>query len=326
MHPLRAILRFVPCFVLLAMLACAAVRAEDLGPVGGFTLKESKHFRIYQQTENDKDLDNLAEKTFKVCEDALVGLEEFFEGTREEPKELKVPLYFIDKPGDYEKIIDWACDQIANKEQAAQQRKILKRVTLFPFKGALIFHRAPLLRHPDGAKAIHGPVVHAIGKQLLAINMGPTQHRLPFFLTGGFGYYAEFEVTKEAKVKYVDFDRYYQETEGKSKITQSETLADDNWTKVLKYLIKKKNLMSLQGVMDLEISEMTPSGGAWAYSLASYSVSSKKNRESFKTFLEAFKTNGRENMLNDYVAAYGFESSQDLEKDWIKYVRSSRFK
>ncbi len=302
---------------------------HNLGPLTGFSLEETDRFKIYYQTAEDKKLPKLVEEVWDECDRVFEDFELIFDGPEADAAAKKLPyvpkvsLYMIDKPGDWDKLVDFLVEKLKDKSDANQRKQIWKRVSMIPFGANILFRRDRMQRDPT---RLHGAVVHSLAKHLLSIYLHKPLVPPKMWMTAGFGYYMEITLRDEALVSYIDFNKYYESGAGGDKINQTEILENDNWIKVVKKMTKKeRSRVHIMTVLAADVDALTPEQCAFMYAFVAFLVQ-KRSEPQWNAFLRTFREKGTKELSKDLMAAYEYENLGEMEKDWYRFIRGRKFR
>ncbi len=174
------------------------------------------------------------------------------------------------------------------------------------------------------SKSSYVGVAHTAGTDLMGLVCGMKNR--PFWLNSGYGYYMEFKSHKMSVTSYVDYDAYY--AENKTTVDVKETLGvGQPWAAILRKMAQKADTVDLFTLLYANTTNLTPAKCGYIYALMSYLVSTENRRTQFLVFLDKFRTeDDQENMEKLLVESYGFDTIEAMEKDFYRYVKSSKFK
>ncbi len=166
--------------------------------------------------------------------------------------------------------------------------------------------------------------VHATGAQFLSGQARKSQ--LPFWMSSGMGYYLEHVIFKSCRVHYLDFEKYYESEDGQAETVTGGTLdAQSPWPSAIRKLSKKDKRVSLEGVMNAKIINLSPIQTGYIFALTHFLASDEERVVKYQAFVAALRdgaTPDKELLLE----TYGYASDADFEKDWYEFIESSKFK
>ena len=169
---------------------------------------------------------------------------------------------------------------------------------------------------------------HCLAGDVLRVQMGggnSTGIEGFFAITGGHSYFKEIQLTGETVTSMVD-------TAGSQddEVVKAGGFDDgQKWARTLRSLVKKEKITPTLAELYRVTGpgDLTPETTVLMYSLAQYMQSTPDRLAKFSKFMERVdQSNGRIPSKQEFARIFGFEAADELEADWIEYIKSTAFK
>ena len=166
--------------------------------------------------------------------------------------------------------------------------------------------------------------VHSSGAQFVS---GQTrQAKLPFWLSAGMGYYLEHIILKRCSVHYLDFEKYYESEGGDAETVKGGTLdAEKAWPSAIRKLSKKGKRVSLEKVINAQITTLSPNETGYIFALTHFMVSDEERLKKYQAFVAAVRS-GKKPTKELLLESFGYADDAALEKEWYEFLESTKFK
>ncbi|MEM1083831.1 MAG: hypothetical protein AAGI48_06885 [Verrucomicrobiota bacterium] len=168
--------------------------------------------------------------------------------------------------------------------------------------------------------------VHVIAGALLGKQMGGVSDYGSdgyFSVVTGFAYFKEIKLTKKTETSQIDaagsqFDE----------ITKSRGFEDGtSWAKTLRKLVKKGDVEpNFDALLSWKSQDLDPEKLVLIYSFAHYCNSTPDRLAGFAKMVRRVETSDQIPEAIEFARLMGFESVEDLQKDWTEFVSSTAFK
>jgi len=316
---------------LLALLAAVPLTAQE-SHFDGWKWKErdTDHFRIRAEGTGYDPASRYAEKVWEVVVAVLPGLSEDFSknlfrtpggarGAQAAP--YRHCVYLLGRGDDFNRLVE--VDAGRNGWDGNMVR-LTRRTANYadPHHRYGVFCKADPNRSAGGDRDMTAIFAHSTGSTLLEARS--RSHRLPFWMTAGFGYYVEHRIFERCRVHYLDFQAYYEEND--AEIKRGETLGpDDDWTDVLRRLCRKGTRESLEDVCSAQILTLSPNESGYIFALTCFLVRDEAAREKYRELVGK----AREGAAVDkalLLETYGHADDAALEAAWYEWLEGRDFK
>ena len=336
-QPDLSILAFSIVKILLSLIASAlafpALGQTDHFPDIKWKEKETDHFMLRAHSTNHDPARKLTKRVWKEMSEILPSLVDDFE-----KKEFRTPsgddaskgdrfrftVYLMDDGNTFHEVVQtdakrngWDLDRINLLKQIGNYRD--------PQHRYLVICKTDAQTSQGGDERDKTAVfVHSSGACLLS---GQTrQTNLPFWLTAGMGYYLEHVIFSKCRVHYLDFQKYYASEDGKAETVKGGTLGPDKaWPSAIRKLCKKDKRVSLQGVIDAQITTLSPNETGYIFALTHFMVSDEERLAKYQAFVAAVR-GGKKATKELLLESFGYADDAAFEAEWYQFLESSKFK
>lgn len=194
-----------------------------------------------------------------------------------------------------------------------------------------VFGQGQVLRiRPDNSRAfreVFGPfLTHTISGTLLAKQIGGLSEISPngyFALLTGHSYFKEIQLAGLSATSMISVDDY-----DSDEIAQTRGFADGtSWAKTLRKMVKRDEIkLDLNQMLSLEGSALSPETLVVMYSFSYYMNSTPSRVAALAAMVRRIESNNQIPAAIEIASIFGFDSVEDLEADWIEFVKSTDFK
>ncbi|MEP4078844.1 hypothetical protein [Haloferula sp.] len=168
--------------------------------------------------------------------------------------------------------------------------------------------------------------VHVIAGSLLSRQMGGLSEygsNGAFAVRTGFAYFKEIHLTGKTETQMIDaqgsqFDE----------ITKKAGFEDGkSWAKTLRTLVKRDKIKpDFEKMLSWKSQDLDPEKLVLIFSFAYYCNSTPERLSGFANTIRRVESSNQIPEPIEFARLMGFESVEDLQKDWIEFVTSSSFK
>lgn len=193
------------------------------------------------------------------------------------------------------------------------------------------FPRAKIIRVRDGQernyKKVFSPFpTHLLAEMLISDQMGGISEISPvgyFTLTTGHAFFKEIQLAGRSVTKLIDADEYDDEISSSGGFESGKS-----WAKSLRKLVKKGKITpDLEKLLSVKsASELNPEQLVLMYSLAYYMQSNSSRIASYAKMVQRIESNNQVPAVIEMARIFGFESVEDFQEDWSKFIKSTSFK
>ncbi len=290
--------------------------------IGGFNVKKTRHFKIYYKNTPEP-ARSTAEKVWKFTAKTINGFKARFQPVKDEDGEtrpaVKIIVCIVDTRQDFIKVA-MGLSRMAGRGGKID-RGMIRRVSALPIgigQGMVLCLAGA--NKPTDRK---GFFAHVLAQTLLkyyARNGG-----LPFWISGGFGYYTEFRLFKKTATHYIDYEK---SDKGHKSLVNAETLkSGENWAEAIKEMMKVQTKRGdIRDVLETTIATATPDRIAYIYSFMCFLLRGNGSQSSFSRFLRNPIGADPDEQLKNLQTAYKAMDFLKFQKKWHKYITGSKFK
>lgn len=167
---------------------------------------------------------------------------------------------------------------------------------------------------------------HMIAKSLMAEQMGGITSYGDngyFALLTGFAFYKEIKLGGKSETQLIDasgseFDE----------ITKTSGFEDGrSWARTLRKLVKRdKVIPDFEEMLSWKQLDLDPEKLVLIYSFAHYCQSNTERLSGFARVVRRIESSNQIPEPIEFARLMGFESAEELEKDWIEFITSTDFK
>lgn len=241
--------------------------------------------------------------------------------------------------GDY--YTQWIADEGANKKRAAKESERL-RVLWGNLSGVFLqltkdqaehfgaARIAKIFRIRDGRdfsyKKVFGPFpTHELSVSLALFQMGGRNPRSPkgyFAIARGYSFFKEIQLAGKSETLMVDLNNNDEILDSVRNFEEGQL-----WAKTLKKFVRIGNVKpDLLKLLSYTPTHLTPEELMLVYSFGYYMQSDAEKIVSFSHLLEKTREDYQVPDAVEVANIFGFDSVEEFNEDWTKFVSSPKFK
>ncbi|MDP0490352.1 MAG: SHD1 domain-containing protein [Verrucomicrobiota bacterium JB023] len=178
-----------------------------------------------------------------------------------------------------------------------------------------------------GYKKVFGPFpTNCLAKSLLNKQLGGVSNISPkgyFAITTGHAYYKEILLADRSETTLLDASDYDSDEIANARGFQDGT----SWAKTLRKMVRgDKVQLDFEKMLTWDVSQLTPERLVTIYSFAYYMNSTPERVSAFAEMVRRIESNKQVPETIEIAKIFGFESVEELQNDWIEFVKSTKFK
>lgn len=307
-------------------------------PDAKFEILKTPHFKI-MHTKKAKP-DDLAELAERLWIDTAF----FHQGFDRVFTDRKMAVFLVDEETTYLAIGEWYAsllekeghDRAANNVRATWERAAAGTVIL-PSSIADangVLKRARVFRtykssgnqgRPEKIRGVWVPFrVHCLAGDLLDAHTGGVSRFASqgwYALSTGYSYYKEVKLAEKSETSILSADSVADVTS-----TGGFTGSED-WPDELRDVLRKEKIEpKLEMILGLDAQSAKPLTNVLAYSFAYFLQSTPERTIGWSALMERISTSNQVPPPDDMAQLLGFENAADMEKQWVEFIKSRRFK
>lgn len=187
--------------------------------------------------------------------------------------------------------------------------------------------RAIKMVRKDLEKKVWQPFrTNILSGSLLGLQMGGVSsfgNRGYFAIGTGHAYYKEVSLCDETQTQLIGAETY----EGDDLFKTGGFEDGRNWPKITKKLLRDESKWpTLNGIFSAEQRTLTPEQCVYIFGLSYYMQSTKGRLAAYAKLIKLIETSNQVPEEIEIAKIFGFDSVKDLEKDWVEFMKSTKFR